>query len=79
MAPELPAGGEDPADARYDTSRVYVGGAWAQAAVYDRSRLRAGNVVTGPAIVTEMDSTTLVLPGHAGTVDAVGTILIRPI
>jgi N-methylhydantoinase A len=79
VAPELPAAGEDPADARYDTSRVYVGGAWAQAAVYDRSKLRAGNVVTGPAIVTEMDSTTLVLPGHAGAVDAVGTILIRPI
>ena len=29
------------------------------------ARLRAGDVVTGPAIVVEMDSTTLVLPGHA--------------
>ena len=28
---------------------------------------------TGPAIVTEMDSTTLILPGHAGTVDASAT------
>ncbi len=57
---------------------MYVDGGWAEAGVYDRSKLLAGNVVDGPAIVTEMDSTTLVLPGHAGAVDAVGTILIRP-
>jgi len=36
-------------------------------------------VVPGPAVITEMDSTTLVLPGYAGTVDAVGSILIRPV
>ena len=40
--------------------------------------LRAGDVITGPAIVTEMDSTTLVLPGHAATVHASGSLLIRP-
>jgi N-methylhydantoinase A len=57
---------------------VYVDGAWVEAGLYDREELAAGNVVHGPAIVTEMDSTTLILPGHAGTVDAVGTILIRP-
>ena len=47
--------------------------------VYDRGRLLAGNVVTGPAIVTEMDSTTLVLPGHAATVHPSGCLLIRPL
>ena len=31
--------------------------------------LQAGNRVQGPAVVTEMDSTTLILPGHAGEVD----------
>ena len=46
--------------------------------VYDRARLRAGDVVVGPAIVTEMDSTTLVLPGHAATVHASGSLLIGP-
>jgi N-methylhydantoinase A len=34
--------------------------------------------VTGPAIVTEMDSTTLVLPGHAATVHPSGSLLIEP-
>jgi N-methylhydantoinase A len=42
---------------------VWVDGGHVDADLYDRSRLLAGNVVTGPAIVTEMDSTTLVLPG----------------
>ena len=47
--------------------------------VYDRAKLRAGDVVPGPAIVTEMDSTTLVLPGHAATVHRSGCLLIRPV
>jgi N-methylhydantoinase A len=77
-APKLDQGGPDASAARYDTTRIYVDGGWTEAGVYDRAKLVAGNVVEGPAIVTEMDSTTLVLPGHAGTVDAVGTILITP-
>ena len=48
------------------------------AAVYDRATLRADDVLSGPAIVIEMDSTTLVLPGHAATVHASGSLLIRP-
>jgi len=46
--------------------------------LYDRSKLKSGNVVKGPAIVLEMDSTTLILPGHVGTVDDWGNILITP-
>ena len=33
----------------------------------------------GPAIVTEMDSTTLILPDHYAEVDRIGSILIRPV
>ncbi|MGN6244881.1 MAG: hydantoinase/oxoprolinase family protein [Motilibacteraceae bacterium] len=77
-AVQLPEGGGDASAARYGDTRVYVDGAWADAGLYDRATLQAGNVIAGPAIVTEMDSTTLVLPGHSGTVDAVGNILIRP-
>jgi N-methylhydantoinase A len=61
-----------------DTHPVHLSGATVDAHVYDRATLRAGDVVTGPAIVTEMDSTTLVLPGHAATVHASGSLLIRP-
>lgn len=48
------------------------------ARIFDRARLRAGDRLVGPAIVTEMDSTTLILPNHAGAVDQFGNILIRP-
>ncbi len=61
-----------------DTHPIHVSGGRVDAAVYDRAALRAGDVVTGPAIVTEMDSTTLVLPGHAATVHPSGSLLIRP-
>jgi N-methylhydantoinase A len=78
-APRLPAGGPDPSAARTGETKIYVDGGWAQAQLYDRAALAAGNVVAGPAVITEMDSTTLVLPGHAGTVDEVGSLLIRPV
>jgi len=58
---------------------IHVGGEQVSAEVYDRARLRAGDVLRGPAIVTEMDSTTLVLPGHAATVHASGSLLINPL
>ena len=60
-----------------DTS-IYVDGRDQPAKIYDRALLLAGNRIPGPAIVTEMDSTTLILPGHDGEVDTVGNILIRP-
>ena len=75
----LPEGNGDPAAAKVADHTVHVGGVQVPAVVYDRARLRAGDVVTGPAIVTEMDSTTLVLPGHAATVHASGSLLINPL
>jgi N-methylhydantoinase A len=61
-----------------DTHAIFVEGHWVDAAIYDRATLRADQVISGPAIVIEMDSTTLVLPGHAATVHASGSLLIRP-
>jgi N-methylhydantoinase A len=49
-----------------------------KAKIYDRSKLKAGNVIPGPAIVTEFDSTTVILADCMGTVDHVGCILITP-
>ena len=46
--------------------------------VYDRRRLAAEHRFAGPAIVEEMDSTTLVLPGYAVTVDRYGNLLVTP-
>jgi N-methylhydantoinase A len=37
--------------------------------VYDRDRLRCGNRIAGPAIIEQMDATTLVLPGMIARVE----------
>jgi N-methylhydantoinase A len=75
----LEQGDEDPSAARTTTHQIWIEGGEVEAAIYDRGRLRAGNVVRGPAIVTEMDSTTLIHPGHAATVHPGGSLLIRPL
>lgn len=46
------------------------------AVVYDRVRLKAGNLITGPAIVEEFDSTTVVPVGFQANVDAYGNLIM---
>ena len=77
-SPTLPEGGTDPSAAFTFESDVWIDGASTMAKVYDRTKLLANNVITGPAIVTEMDSTSLILSDHAATVHASGSLLIRP-
>ena len=52
-------------------------GEFIRSPVYDRDQLRAGNIVEGPAIIEQMDSTTLVLPGQVCGVDTHSNLLIR--
>ncbi len=67
------------ADCVIHDSRYYYDGKWRDANIYDRGKLRAGLLIPGPAIIVEMDSTTVVLPGHEARVDAVGNLLITPL
>jgi N-methylhydantoinase A len=71
-------GGASPAAAAVGRQKSYMDGKDCVATVYDRAKLRAGNRIAGPAIVMEMDSTTVILPKHHGKVDAYGNILIYP-
>jgi 5-oxoprolinase (ATP-hydrolysing) len=43
--------------------RIYAGGSWHDAPVFEREVLQAGDLVDGPAIVIESTSTTVVEPG----------------
>jgi N-methylhydantoinase A len=79
--PDLPVGetgGEDAAGAVVDDNRVWFAGKQHATRVYDRARLAPGMRFAGPAIVTEFDSTTVVLPGYSASVDAQFNILITP-
>jgi N-methylhydantoinase A len=51
-------------------------GRFVEAGVFQREKLTAGDVIEGPAIVDQFDSTTLVLAGQRATVDQVGTLII---
>ena len=65
-------------DAVIGDHSIYAEGQEHQAKLYDRNRLGSGQVIPGPAVVMEMDSTTLILPGHQARVDAIGNLLITP-
>jgi len=77
-APSVPRGNDKPSTAFISKTKVFMEGKSKFASLYDRSKLKQGNVIKGPAIVLEMDSTTVVLPGHSGRVDKFGNILITP-
>ena len=75
---QVARGTPDPKAAAVGTQSAYMDGRDVKATVYDRALLKARNRVKGPAIIMEMDSTTVVLPKHTGLVDKLGNILIYP-
>ena len=48
-----------------------------QAPVYDRSLLRAGAILPGPAVIVQFDSTTLLLPGQSAHIHRLGSLIVR--
>jgi len=78
-AAELPKGDGNPAAAKMRDHTLWMDGREQAAVIYDRAKLRQGDVIPGPAIVCEMDSTTLIESGCIATVDRVGNILINPV
>lgn len=76
---KLPEGDGDPAQAKVSDHTMWANGEKHAAAIYDRAKLEAGDRIPGPCIITEMDSTAVILPDHVGEVDAFGTILINPV
>ena len=45
--------------------------------VYARASLQATHVVRGPAIVEQLDATTVIFPGQEAVVDIYGNLLIH--
>jgi N-methylhydantoinase A len=77
-AEKINRGTDDSSAAVIAQETVYIEGTEQTANIYDRSRLLAGNRIRGPAIITEMDSTSLILPDHTAEIDDLGNIIIRP-
>src|SRR5215208_3790192 len=69
--------GEDASGAVSRNEQVFFEGGWMETPIYDRAKLRPGNMVAGPAVVVQDDTTTVIEPGYAGAVDRFGNILIE--
>ena len=69
--PQQPDAGPDASGAIVGRREVWLpeAGGFVSCPVYDRDRLRPGNRVSGPLVVEQMDTTTIVLPGMVGWID----------
>jgi len=79
LPPLARAAGPDPAAARIGERPVYFeeARAFVPAPIYRRERLRAGHRLAGPAIVEQMDSTTVIPPGQEAVVDERANLLLH--
>ena len=68
----------EPASALKATRPVYFAESdgYVDCPIYDRYRLAAGHMLTGPAIVVELDSTTVIHPGYRAEVDRFGNLIL---
>jgi N-methylhydantoinase A len=66
-------------DARIHDSQFYYEGKSHDIIIYARDKLHEGLSVPGPAIISEMDSTTVILPAYEATVDGQGNLIINPV
>ncbi len=69
LASDSRNGGGDPSLSRIGERSVYFRNEPKTTSIYDRSGLRPGDVIEGPAIVEQLDSTTVVWEGQTATVD----------
>jgi N-methylhydantoinase A len=65
------------AEAQVAQRRVWFENAWRDTPIYDRARLPPGMAIEGPAILEQLDSTTVVDPDARGFVDVAGNVVLR--
>ena len=75
---ELEQDSRDVTEAQKATRFVYFAenSGYVKCPIYDRYRLGAGCIVEGPAIVEEIDSTTVIHPGYQARVDKFGNLIL---
>ena len=78
--PQLEMGEADASHAILDPShQAYFDGHFMDTPLYDRNLLRPGNKIHGPAIITQKDSTTLVLPRFVAEMDRFTNLIITAV
>ncbi len=57
--------------------QVVFDGEWLDTPMYERRQLRAGQVIDGPAVIVQQDTTAVVEPRYRATVDGYSNLIIR--
>jgi N-methylhydantoinase A len=65
------------AEAQSGVRQVWFEPGWLETPIYERRRLPADAVFAGPAIVTQLDCTTVVEPGNRVALDALGNLILE--
>ncbi len=75
---ELGQNGADLGQAQRATRPIYFAESegFTECPIYGRYQLGPGSVIKGPAVVEEMDSTTVIHPGYTATVDKFGNMFL---
>jgi N-methylhydantoinase A len=66
-------------DCKIADSKIYFEGQYYPTGIFDRNKMQTDLEIQGPAIISEMDSTTVILPGYQAKVDFIGNLLINPV
>jgi N-methylhydantoinase A len=66
-----------PRPSQEGSRQLYADGAWHNARVYPRDALAPGDRIVGPAIIEQLDATTILEPGAKAHVDTVGNLRIQ--
>jgi N-methylhydantoinase A len=67
----------DSSHAKIAAHRVYEDGRWRRATLINRAKLRPGDRVAGPAVVTELSATTFMPSSWSATVDMHSNLILR--
>jgi N-methylhydantoinase A len=77
MIREESPSGKDLKEALKGTRRVYMDGEFMEASIYERKKLKCGNEIQAPAIIEQLDSTTVLFPGYKAFVDKYRNLVIE--
>jgi N-methylhydantoinase A len=75
--PKRPFKSSNPEGALIKKQKLFYGGKRFEAAVFVRDRLEPGNRISGPALVVDEGSTTLLPPGYLLDVDGLLNLIIE--
>jgi N-methylhydantoinase A len=64
-------------DAKIDVRRVWFEDRWLSTPIFDRDSLPLNSEFLGPAILEQLDATTVIHPGDRAHVDALGNVIIH--